>query len=284
MNNVRLGRDSKAIILGLLSRFILLVYAATILYPIFWTVTMSLKPNHQIFSNLWGLPQELAFDNFVRAWNASRIGDAFTNTVFITIMTNLIVLTVCIPVSYTLGRIQFKGRAAIRAIIISGMLFPQITMLLTQYIGLLRIGLVNTYTGIFLLYLAVSVAFTVFLLSNFFASIPREYEESAMLDGCGHWRTLWFVAVPMAWPGIMMLTILNTLSVWNEYMYALTFLQTDNMRTIAVAVSAMMRDVRQATDWGAMFAAMVILMSMSFIIYAIFQRQIQENVSVGGIK
>jgi len=245
---------------------------------------MSLKPNQQIFQNLWGLPQELAFDNFVRAWNASRIGEAFFNSVFLTIMTNLVILAVCLPLSYTLGRLQFKGRAAIRAIIISGMLFPAITMLLTQYIGLLRIGLINTYTGIILIYLAVSIAFTVFLLSNFFASIPREFEESAMLDGCGHWRTLWLIAVPMAWPGIVMLTILNTLSIWNEYMIALTFLQTDNMRTIAVAVSVMMRDVRQATDWGAMFAAMVILMSMSFVIYAIFQRQIQENVSMGGIK
>jgi len=283
MNQAWYKGGARSVIFGVAIRLILLVYAFTIIYPIFWTVMMSLKPNQQIFHNLWGLPQTIALDNFVRAWNASRIGSAFSNSIYVTVITNIVILVVCIPLSYTLGRMKFKGRAAIRAIIVSGLLFPSITMLLTQYIGLLRIGLVNTYTGIVSLYLAVSIAFSVFLLSNFFASIPAEFEESAQIDGCGHWRTLWLIAVPMARHGIVMLAILQVLSVWNEFAIALTVLGQDK-RTIAVAVSVMMRDVRQATDWAAMFAAMVILMSLSFVIYAVFQRQISENVSMGGVK
>jgi len=277
-------KSTGSIITGIVLRVILLAYAFVIIYPIFWVVMMSLKPNSQIFHNLWGLPQQLALDNFVRAWNASRVSQYFFNTVFVTLVSNAVILLVCIPLSYTLGRYKFKGRGAIRAIIVSGLIFPSMTGLLTQYIGLLRLGLVNTYTGIVALYLAVSIAFSVFMLSNFFASIPAEFEESAQLDGCGQWRTLWFIAVPMAAPGIVMLTILQVLSAWNEYQIALTVLPSADKRTIAVGVTMMLKDVTQQTDWGAMFAAMVIFMSFSFIIYAVFQRRIADNVSMGGIK
>jgi len=277
-------KSAGSVILAVLLRITLIVYAFIVIYPIFWTFMMSLKPNNQIFQDLWSLPKQLAPDNYVRAWNASRVGQYFSNTVFVSIVSNIVILLVCIPLSYTLGRYRFKGRGVIKAIIVSGLIFPGMTALLTQYIGLLRMGLVNTYTGLIMLYLAVSIAFSVFMLSNFFASIPAEFEEAAWIDGCGQWRTLWRIAVPMASPGIIMLTILQVLSVWNEYQIALTLVSAQEKRTIAVGVSIMLKDHTQYTDWGALFAAMVILMSFSFVIYAVFQRRIADNLSIGGIK
>ena len=283
-NRNRMDKRASSVLLAIFSRVVLCVYALLIVYPILWTIIMSLKPNSQIFKNLWGLPTELAFDNFARAWTASGIGRNFMNTVFITVVSNVLILLVCIPLSYALGRFAFRGRGTIKAIIISGMLFPGMTALLTQYIGLLRLGLVNTFTGVFILYLAVSIPFSVFMLTNFFAAIPTEFEESAQLDGCGHWRTLWLIGVPLARNGIVMLTVLQVLSCWNEYQIALTLLPSPSKRTIAVGLSQMLKDVTQQTDWAAMFAAMVIMMSLSFTIYAVFQRKITENVTMGGIK
>ena len=268
----------------ILSRVMLLIYSLTILYPIFWVVSMSLKPNDQIFQDIWGLPQTWAFDNYVRAWEASQVGRFFMNSVIITTITILAILITCIPLSYTLGRFKFRGRGIIKAIIISGLLLPSMTGLVSQYIMLLYVGLADTYTGLTLIYLAVSIPFTVFMLSNFFAAIPVEFEEAAKLEGCGYWRTLWFIMTPMARNGILMVTVLNVLSVWNEYTIALTVISTQARRTIAIGVAAILRPQMNYTDWGALFAAMVILMTMSFLIYALFQRKIMENVTLGGIK
>ena len=269
---------------SVLIKAILCFYALTIIYPIFWSIMMALKPNSQIFSDLWGLPHSLALDNFARAWTASKIGRNFLNTVYIDVITNVLILTVCIPLSYTLGRYKFKGRGLIKAIIVSGFLFPSMTALITQYLGLMRLGLTDTFTGLIILYLAVSITFSVFMLSNFFAGIPVEFEEAARIEGCGHWRTMLSIGIPMAAPGITTLTVLQVLSVWNEYQIALTVLKSPEKRTIAVGVTNMLGNVQEYTDWGAVFAASVILMSMSFLIYAVFQRQISDNVTMGGIK
>ena len=279
-----LRRTLKSRVLFVLVRLFLVVYAFAIIYPIFWIVMMSLKPNNQIFQNIWGLPQTWAFNNYVRAWEASKVGSHFFNSVFVTIASNIVILLTCIPLSYTLGRFKFRGRGAIKAIIVSGLLLPSMTGLLGQYIFLLRMKLANTHTGLILVYLAVSIAFTVFMLSNYFASVPSEFEESARLDGCGYWRTLWLIVVPMVRNGIVMVTVLNVLSTWNEYTIALTVLTDQSKRTIAVGVAGMLKAQTNYTDWGALFAAVVILMMMSFLIYIAFQRKIIDHVTLGGVK
>jgi len=263
---------------------ILLVYAFTVLYPIFWTVMMSLKPNSQIFQNLWGLPKEFAWDNYVRAWNNSNVGKYFFNSVFVVVVSNVLILITCIPFSYILGRFQFRGRNVIKALVVSAMLLPSMTALLSQYIMLARVKLVNTYAGLILVYVAGSIGFAVFMLSGFFATIPRDLEDAARIDGCGYARTMWSIMVPMAKPGIVMVTALNVLSTWNEYQIALTLIRDPERRMMSVGVTSMMADQTKYTDWGALFAAVVILMLMSFIIYVVFNKQIRGNVTKGAIK
>ncbi len=263
---------------------VLFIYAFAVIYPIIWSVLMSLKPNSQFFQNIWGLPQTWAFDNYVRAWNNSQVGKYFFNSVFITVAANVLILATCIPISYILARFRFRGRGVIKALIVSGILFPSMTMLISQYLMLSRVKLLDTYLGLLLVYLAVSIAFSVFMLMGFFQSIPGELEDAARIDGCGYMHTLWRIMVPMAKPGVIMVTVMNVLSVWNEYQIALTLIRDKAKRTIAIGVTSMLNSQTQYTDWGALFAAVVILMLMSFIIYVCFQRYITAGVTIGAIK
>ncbi len=276
------SRRSK--IASLAVRALLLIQCFVVIYPVFWSVCMSLKPNSQFFQDIWGLPKEFAFDNYIRAWQNSHVGDYFFNSVFVTVVSTVAIMGTCIPLSYVLGRYVFKGRGVIKALVVSGLLFPSMTALISQYLMLSKVNLLDSYVGLILIYVAVSVPFSVFMLTGFFSTIPRELEEAARLDGCGYTKTMWKIMVPMAKPGIIMVTVLNVLSIWNEYSIALTLIRDPNKRTMAIGITSMLNSQTQYTDWGALFAGVCLLMGMSFIIYVLFQRQIRGSVTLGALK
>ncbi|MEN6315021.1 MAG: carbohydrate ABC transporter permease, partial [Clostridiaceae bacterium] len=252
--------------------------------PIIWSILMSLKSNKEFFNNIWGLPSVWAFENYARAWTTARIGSYFTNSVFITVATNLLIILMCAPTSYILERIKFKCAFLIKTLFVSGMLFPQLTVLLSQYLVLTKFRLINTYTGLILVYLVVSMPFTIFMLVGFFNTIPKELEESATIDGCGYNRTFWSIMFPMAKSGVIMVTIFNVLAVWNEYAIGLTLVNDDKKKTIAVGLTNLFAMQQYYTDWSALFAGLNILMIPSIIIYVLFQKRITQGITLGAIK
>ena len=114
--------------------------------------------------------------------------------------------------------------------------------------------------------------------------IPKDYEEAAMIDGCGYFKTLMNVIVPLAKPGIITVLIFNFMAFWNEYALATTFLMSEGKRTLPVGLQNLMEVQKFATDWGAMFAGMVIVMIPTIIIYSLFHKKLTEGINVGGIK
>lgn len=265
-------------------RIFLLVYAVIVLYPLIWSVFMSLKSNQEFFNNIWGLPTVLRFDNYYRAWTVANIGSYFFNSVAITILANVVIVLVCAPATYILARMDFKGSFLIKTLFVSGMLLPQLTVLLTQYLLLTRVHLINTRTGLVLVYLVVSMPFTIFMLLSFFKTIPREMEESAMLDGCGYHKTFWIIMFPMAKAGTIMVTIFNVLAVWNEYAIALTLISDEGKKTISVGLTSLFANQQFYTDWSALFAGLNILMFPTILIYIFFQGRITQGITLGSIK
>jgi N-acetylglucosamine transport system permease protein len=268
----------------ILLRILLLVYAFIVIYPITWSILESLKTNNEFFNNIWGLPTVWAFENYVRAWTTAKIGSYFINSVIVTVISNAAIILICAPTTYILARFRFRGSFLIRTLFVSGMLLPQLTVLLSQYLLLSKFHLINTYTGLILVYIVVSMPFTIFMLVGFFKTIPKELEESAKMDGCGYNRTFWSIMFPMAKSGLIMVTIFNVLAVWNEYAIALTLISDDKKKTIAVGLTNLFATQQHYTDWSALFAGLNILMIPSIIIYVLFQKRITQGITLGAIK
>lgn len=142
----------------------------------------------------------------------------------------------------------------------------------------------NKLTPLSLLYAVLQGPFSIFLLSGFMQGIPKDYEEAAMIDGCGYWRILRSVIVPLAKPGVVTVIMLAAMNIWNEYVVALVMLTDPKKQTVPVGVAAMYEVQRYATDWGALFAALVMVLLPTAVVYAIGQKYLMEGVSAGGVK
>ncbi|MDQ6418299.1 carbohydrate ABC transporter permease [Paenibacillus sp. LHD-117] len=133
-------------------------------------------------------------------------------------------------------------------------------------------------------YAAGSMAISVYLLIGFMKSIPSEYEEAAMIDGCGYFGTLFRIIVPMARPGIITVVIFGFFDFWNEYVLAMTFLTSDHKKTIPVGLSNLFEIQRYATDWGSLFAGLVLVLIPTIVVYCLLQKKLTEGMMLGGLK
>lgn len=268
----------------ILLRTILFIYSIIVICPMLWAVLMSLKTNEEFFYNIWGLPTKWMVENYIRAWTTAKMGNYFFNSVLVTIVALSFIIIFASTASYILARIKFKGSSLIFTLYVSGMLIPSMTGLISQYLLLNSIKLVDTRIGLILIYIFVSMAFSVFMLSSFFKTIPGELEESAMIDGCGYNKMFWLIMFPMAKAGVITVSIFNFLSIWNEYAIALTLINSDNKKTLAVGLVNLFSVQQYYTDWSALFAGLIIIMLPVLVVYAIFQNKIIAGITVGAIK
>jgi raffinose/stachyose/melibiose transport system permease protein len=257
------------------------LFAIVIIYPILWLGLSGLKSNADFFLNTWSLPEEWLWVNYRAAWDAG-IGQFFLNSVFITIVSVLIVLLLGSMAAFGLSRFQFKGQNILLVIILSGlMLAPQVS-LIPLYKLLQAIGLYNTYWALILPYVAFQLPFSIFLMRSYFLSIPKELEESAIIDGCNIWKVYRHIIVPMGKPIIASCALLTGMNVWNEFMFALVFVEDSALRTIPVGLMNLRSQLN--TNFGIQLAGLAISALPMIIAYIVFQKQFVRGLSAGGVK
>ena len=268
---------------GLL-RLTLIGITVVMLYPVFWNIYSSFKTSTEFLGDPFALPASLQWDNYLRALQKTNIPDNFKNSLYVVVVSLLLIALLVVPCSYCLARFRFFGSRLMRGLYMS-LIFIQIPcIMIPLFLQLNDLGWLNKLTPLSLLYAVGQVPFSVFLLSGFMRGIPRDYEEAAMIDGCSYFGILWRIIAPMAKPGIVTVLMLSTMSVWNEYVLALVLLTDPAKQTIPVGVAAMYEMQRYATDWGALFAALVLVLLPTAILYAIGQKYLIEGVNIGGVK
>ena len=268
---------------GLL-RLTLIGITVVMLYPVFWNIYSSFKTSTEFLGDPFALPASLQWDNYLRALQKTNIPDNFKNSLYVVVVSLLLTALLVVPCSYCLARFRFFGSRLMRGLYMS-LIFIQIPcIMIPLFLQLNDLGWLNKLTPLSLLYAVGQVPFSVFLLSGFMRGIPRDYEEAAMIDGCSYFGILWRIIAPMAKPGIVTVLMLSTMSVWNEYVLALVLLTDPAKQTIPVGVAAMYEMQRYATDWGALFAALVLVLLPTAILYAIGQKYLIEGVNIGGVK
>lgn len=262
----------------------LLVFLASLLLPFLWTLVSSVKAGASILGEPWGMPHGLHFENYAHAWSEAGIGSAFGNSLLVTLVSLLILLPVGAMAAYVLAKYAFPGRKAVATGFLTGMMFPNFLVVVPLFLMLKNLSLLDTRTGLILVYVAYSLSFTIFVLTGFFENLPDELMEAAMLDGATHAGTFWRVMFPLAKPGLLIVGIFNAIGLWNEYGLALVMLPSASNRTLPLGIANLTMTQQYQSDWGALFAGLVIVMLPILIVYWFFREKIQEAMLAGAVK
>jgi N-acetylglucosamine transport system permease protein len=270
--------------LAALSQAFLMFWAVAVIFPMVWLIFSSLKTDQELFFSPWAAPKVLQWDNFVRAWNSARVGDFFFNTLIVVIPALIFTLIISAMTAYVLARFQFPGRNFLFYLFLGGMLFPVFLALIPLFSLVNNLGLLNTYVGLILVYIAYSLPFTVFFLTGFFKTLPGELQEAAIIDGANQYQAFFLVMLPLASPALISMGIFNFLGMWNQYILPLVLVSDENKYVLSQGLAFMLFKQFYQNDWSALFAALTLVMVPTLIVYIVFQRQIQSGMTTGALK
>ncbi|WP_373418356.1 carbohydrate ABC transporter permease [Arthrobacter sp. BF1] len=260
------------------------IWALLVLIPLGWTLMSSFKKTDEIFASPFSLPAIWQFQNYVSAWDTAGIGKYFFNTVIVVGFALVIVMVLGAMCAYVLARYVFPGSRAIYILMLAGLTFPIFLAIVPLFFILKNIGLLNTLPGLIIVYVAFALPFTVFFLFSFFKALPSEIAEAAQIDGAGEWRTFFQVMLPMAKPGMASVAIFNFLGLWNQYLIPVAINTRTENYVLSQGIAAYAGQMGYAVDFGALFAAAIIVVVPVLIMYILFQRQLQGSVSAGTMK
>lgn len=268
--------------------------AISIIVPVSWVFLASVKTNDLFYGNPWTLPKTINIQNFIDAFQIAQVGDFFLNSVFVTAMALAILLVVALPASYVLARFRFKGKKFFNTLMMAGLFInvnyivvPIFLMLNGWDRNLAPYGIqvfMNNRFVLALVYASTAIPFTVYLLSSYFRSLPKAYEEAAEIDGCGYFTTMTKIMFKMARPSIVTVILFNFLAFWNEYIISLTLIQTKALKTLPVGLQNLMATQKAATNYGPMYAGLVIVMLPTLILYIMVQKRLTQGMTIGGLK
>ena len=272
----------------------LITLAITIIVPVLWVFLASIKENVEFYGNPWALPKGFYFQNFIDAIEKARMGEYFVNSIIVTITALVLLLVIAVPASYVLARFDFKGKKIIEGLLMGGLFINVNYIVVPIFLMLLDLDkyLRGTWgTGFFLdnkfilalVYASTAIPFTVYLMSNYFKTLSKAYEEAAYVDGASNFTTMVKIMIPMAKPSIVTVILFNFLSFWNEYIIALT-LMPNSSKTLPVGLINLMQSQKAAANYGQMYAGLVIVMLPTLILYVLVQKRLTEGMTLGGVK
>jgi len=267
-----------------LLRLLLIAQTIAVVYPLLWNVMASFKTNAEVMENPWKLPKSLEWSNYVRAFTTARIGDYMLNSVMVVVLSMAILLVAAVPSAYVLGRMRFRGRSFFNNFYMAGLFVGGVYIIVPLFILMNNLHMLDNLFWLSAVYATGSLPFSIFLLTSFMKSIPHDYEEAAMIDGCGYFSTMLRIIVPMARPGIVTLIVFSFFDFWNEYVLAMTFISDDAKKTIPVGLANLMQIQQYATDWGSLFAGLVIVLVPTILVYVLLQKKLTQGLMLGGVK
>ncbi|RZU53141.1 N-acetylglucosamine transport system permease protein [Krasilnikovia cinnamomea] len=266
----------------------LVVWALATAGPLIWVVLASFKSNTEIFlGQPFALPQHFSFATYVNAWDEAHVGRYFLNSVFVVLVSTAGTMLFGSMAAYVLARYRFFGNRFIYYMFVSGLAFPTFMALVPLFFILKGFGLINTFTGLILVYIAYSLPFTVFFLAAFFKTLPNEIAEAATMDGASHTRQFFQIMLPMARSGLVSITIFNIVGQWNQYLLPVAIMQgqgADSKWVLTQGIANISVSAGYHAEWSTLFAALTLAILPMIVMYAIFQRQIQSGLTAGAVK
>jgi N-acetylglucosamine transport system permease protein len=256
----------------------------SVVFPMLWTLVTSLKTSRELFGSPWALPEVPQWDNYARAWDKIQVGTYLFNSVKVSGASLFCIMLLGSMIAYALARFEFPGSRVVYFYFLAAMMIPGWLGYIPAWFLLRDLKLLGTHLGLIITYTSNSLPFTVFLLYSFFKTLPKEMEESAIIDGASLQTTFWRIMLPLAKSGLLTVAIFNFLGVWNEYFWALVTISENKLKTLPLGMANLYEVAHYATDWGAMFAGFIIMLVPTFVVYAVFQNQLTQGITVGALK
>ena len=256
--------------------------AVVYLLPLVWVVYVSLKDDKTLFVSPWALPEKLMFENYSFAWTAGRLGVATLNSALVCGVTLILCLLVGSMAAFAIGRMRWKLSGVVMTYFLTGMMIPVHCILIPVFTRFSKMHLTNSQIGLILPYLTLSLPITIFIMTGFFQSLPNELFESACIDGCSIYRSFTHIALPLSKTGLFVTGLMTFVANWNELLLAMVFISDDSKKTLPVSLSKFVGPYN--TNYSQMFAAIVIAIIPTIIVYCMFSNQIVEGLTAGAVK
>jgi N-acetylglucosamine transport system permease protein len=257
-----------------------------------WVVLNSFRGGSAIFSRPFELPTTFDFVNYVNAWSRSNLGIGFFNSVVLVITASLVTVVLAAMAANALARTRVRSAGPLTTLFAVGLGIPVQVIVIPMWVFMHQLssfaydvlGWWDDRISLFLLYVATSLPFAVFLLTGYFRSLPTEVEEAASIDGAGPWRSFFSVVWPMARSGIVTALMLTGLGLWNETLLALVFITDDDKNTLPQALLGLYGTMQYTADWGGLFAGILIVVLPTLVVYAFLGRRFVEGMTLGAGK
>lgn len=278
-------RTLGGIVRDVLFWLIVILIAIYTLFPFYWAIVSSFTPPSLLFSTpVKYLPAQPTVQAYVTVFRNELFRRALLNSAFVSLTTVMLALVIGSFGAYALGRLNFRGKSLVMYTVLSMTMFPAIAILGSLFTMVRSLGIYNTPWALIMTYLTFSLPFTVWVLSNFFKSLPVELEQAAFVDGATSFQTFRMILLPLTAPGLVTTGLLAFIAAWNEFLYALTFTVDARARTVPVAIAYFTGEQQYEIPWADIMAAAVVVTIPLVILVLVFQQRLVEGLTAGAVK
>ncbi len=265
---------------AVIKQIVMIFLMAIILFPLFFIFNNSLKTRDEYMTNQLALPTSLTWGNFTAVFQYPRLLSWFGNSLLLTGVSVGLCTLIAILAAYAFANLQFPGRNTLFNLITPLMVIPPIVMIIPIFVLFQKASLINNLAGPIIIYTGLMLPFTIYLLRNFFITIPREIREAALLDGCSSWQLVTQIILPLSRPALVTSVIVNAVWVWNELLIALVFLQSEEQRTLIVGIAASLQK-RFNLDIPSLMAGLAVATIPMIVLYVVGQNALVRGLVAG---
>lgn len=260
----------------------LILLAFIYLAPLVWMLFVSVKDNAEIFSSPFALPQRIQWENYTFAWTAGLLGKATLNSAIVCIVTLILSMIIGSMAAFAIARMRWKFAKLMMTYFMIGMMVPVHCVLIPLFKTFSAMGLYNSLLGLIIPYTTFSLPITIFIMTGFFENMPRELFEAACIDGCTIYKCFTTIALPLSKTGLFVTGLMSFVANWNELLLAMVFISDDTKKTLPVSLSKFVGPYN--TNYVQMFAAIIIAIIPTVIVYCCFSNQIVDGLTAGAVK
>lgn len=256
---------------------------ALLAFPFFWVVVISLRPEADIFTRDFQIFTTVTFENYRLLWETSPFGVYLRNSLVICTLATVLAVTIALVTAYGFSRWRrFRGRQVLLVLVITTQLFPFVILITPLYATFFRLGLVNNPLSLLISYVAINLPFAIYMLMGYIDTIPRELDEAARIDGARPLQILFKVILPVAWPGVVTVAVYAFVTAWDEFLFALTLMSSNDYKTVPVGLAEFFGEY--TTQWNLVMTASVVSTLPTLILFLFLQKKLVSDLAAGAVK
>lgn len=274
------SKPKKAFII--IMQIVMMTYVLLIAYPLFNMIMSSFKSTRDIMKYPFSLPQSFDFGNYATVWVKQGFGGYFLNSLLFTVIAMAFVVLLGSMAAYGVSRYDYKGRTLVYMLFLSGIMLPLKAAVIPLFQLVKKLGLMDNPLSVILIFVAMGIPSTVFILSGFMKTIPTALEQAARIDGCSDLRIYSQIIMPICMPSLALVTIYNAVPIWNEFFFPLVFLQSDKYKTLPIGLSSFIG--QHSTKWDLLFTGLCIAIVPMLILYLFMSKYFIKGMTAGAVK